>query len=240
MFSCLLGSRDATIQRGAVLFPDPGPDAIGRLAFAGRTAGVNGNHHIDNIEVTQELDSLGIAVDLRVGGGSDRRADGFSLNFARPNDPVFSEEGGGIGEGWAKLEIHAENIGEGWSNAFFTISYKGNEVFNSPLCCPPELAPNWQNVSMPVPGQSLPEPAAATLAIFALAAVTCLRRRTRGTQTVFSLQHSVRHDIQTTSVRRCLVFPRPLSLGRLISTRRQSHSVVHVAATSRLTNRVER
>lgn len=77
-------------QRGDIFFPDLSGNGVGRLVFSGRTGGANAAHHIDNISVTERADGFAIGADLRVGGGTDRPADGFSFNFARPNDPVFS------------------------------------------------------------------------------------------------------------------------------------------------------
>lgn len=59
-------------QRGAIIFPDLG---------AGQT-----------------FPGFSIRADLRVGGGTDLPADGFSFNYARPEDLVFQDP---VGEGWA-------------------------------------------------------------------------------------------------------------------------------------------
>ena len=49
------------------------------------------------------------SADLRVGGGTDRPADGFSFNFAREDDPVFADP---VGEGYASSPTGEGNLPE--------------------------------------------------------------------------------------------------------------------------------
>ena len=93
-------------QRGGIVFPALG-GSENQLVFGGRTGGANGNHHIDNIEVNVDGNNFSIAADLRVGGGTDRPADGFSFNFARPGDPVLAD-----GNGYAASPGGEENLPE--------------------------------------------------------------------------------------------------------------------------------
>ena len=64
--------------------------ALADLSFPAEPGGANAAHHIDNLMVEERADGFSIGADLRVGGGTDRPADGFGFNFARPSDPVFS------------------------------------------------------------------------------------------------------------------------------------------------------
>jgi hypothetical protein len=75
-------------QRGAIIFPD--------------------------LEEGAALTAFDISADLRVGGGTDMPADGFSFNFARPDDPVLDEDNefGGIGEGYASSPTDEVNLPE--------------------------------------------------------------------------------------------------------------------------------
>ena len=93
-------------QRGGIVFPALG-GSENQLVFGGRTGGANGNHHIDNIEVNVDGNNFAIAADLRVGGGTDRPADGFSFNFARPSDPVLVD-----GQGYAASPGGEANLPE--------------------------------------------------------------------------------------------------------------------------------
>lgn len=87
-------------QRGTIVVPDVG----GGLSFvlAGRTGGANGVHHVDNLEVSTTDDSLSVSAWLRVGAGTDRPADGFSLSFVRADDPVLAD--GDTFAGWGAAE----------------------------------------------------------------------------------------------------------------------------------------
>ena len=67
-------------QRGAIVFPDLSGHA---------------------------LQAFSVEADLRVGGGTDRPADGFSFNFARPGDPVIE-----TGEGYAASPAAENNLPE--------------------------------------------------------------------------------------------------------------------------------
>lgn len=79
----------ANSQRGAASLA---VGADNSLIFAGRTGGANAAHHIDNIEVTVNAPTdFSVAADLRVGGGTDNPADGFSFSFVQNTDPWFAD-----------------------------------------------------------------------------------------------------------------------------------------------------
>lgn len=84
-------------QRGVVILPDVGGG--GQFVFGGRTGGANAAHHIDNLEASIVGDRVQISALLRVGGGTDSPADGFSFNFVRPGDPLLE----GTGDGFAGI-----------------------------------------------------------------------------------------------------------------------------------------
>lgn len=71
----------ANNQAGAIVFPDLGKG--------------------------KALKAFSITADLRVGGGTARPADGFSFNFARPDDPVLAD-----GSGWAASPGGEANLPE--------------------------------------------------------------------------------------------------------------------------------
>ncbi len=74
-----------------------------------------------------EASLLSIKADLRVGGGTDRPADGFSFNFARPDDPVFQEP---VGVRWASTPFEANLHEEGTRTGLaigFDEYYSGGE-----------------------------------------------------------------------------------------------------------------
>lgn len=95
----------ANVQRGTVVFPPLGGN--GQLVIGGRTSDANSAHHIDNIEMDFTDNSLSIAAHVRIGGGTDRPGDGFSMSFVRPDDPVLDD-----GEGWAASPGGEENLPE--------------------------------------------------------------------------------------------------------------------------------
>ena len=99
-------------QRGTVIFPDLSGNGLGQLIFSGRTGGANAAHHIDNILVEERADGFSIGADLRVGGGTDRPADGFSFNFARPSDPVLQVDAGGNRGAFAASPAGETNLPE--------------------------------------------------------------------------------------------------------------------------------
>lgn len=81
-------------QRGKVIVPDSGIG--GQFVFGGRTGGANAAHHIDNLEASVTGGTVDISAQLRVGGGTDSPADGFSFNFVREGDPVLAEDTNGF------------------------------------------------------------------------------------------------------------------------------------------------
>jgi len=70
-------------ERGAILFPD--------------------------LDSGATVTAFSLTADLRVGGGTDLPADGFSFNLVRPDDPVLGDP---IGEGWAATPIGEGNVAE--------------------------------------------------------------------------------------------------------------------------------
>lgn len=80
-------------QRGMVILPDLGGG--GQFVFGGRTGGANAAHHIDNLEASITDGKVQISAQLRVGGGTNSPADGFSFNFVRPDDPLLAGDGNG-------------------------------------------------------------------------------------------------------------------------------------------------
>ncbi len=80
-------------QRGTVILPDVGGG--GQFVFGGRTGGANAAHHIDNLEASVADGRVSISAYLRVGGGTDAPADGFSFNFVRAEDPLLEATGDG-------------------------------------------------------------------------------------------------------------------------------------------------
>lgn len=96
-----LSVTDAEIgQAGTIIVPDVGNGLS--FVLAGRTGGANGVHHVDNLEVSVSEASLSVSVSLRVGAGTDRPADGFSISLVRPHDPVLVD--GTTFAGWGGEE----------------------------------------------------------------------------------------------------------------------------------------
>lgn len=104
-------------QRGKVILPDSG--AGGQFVFGGRTGGANAAHHIDNLEASVADGRVQISARLRVGGGTDRPADGFSFNFVRPGDPVIAEDT----NGWAGIGGEPENLPEEGTTTGISIGF---------------------------------------------------------------------------------------------------------------------
>ncbi len=105
-------------QRGKIILPDTG--AGGQFVFGGRTGGANAAHHIDNLEASISDDGrIEISAMLRVGGGTDRPADGFSFNFVRPGDPVLAENT----DGWAGIGGEPENLPEEGTTTGISIGF---------------------------------------------------------------------------------------------------------------------
>lgn len=87
-------------QSGAFVFPTL-EGTSNRLVVGGRTGAANSNHHLDDIEATANGDDLQFSAKVRTGGGTRLPADGFSINFVRPDDPVLED-----GENWAEIAAH--------------------------------------------------------------------------------------------------------------------------------------
>ena len=103
-------------QRGTVILPDVGGG--GQFVFGGRTGGANAAHHIDNLEASIVDGRVQISALLRVGGGTDSPADGFSFNFVRPGDPLLE----GTGDGYAGI-AGEDNLPEEGSTTGLSIGF---------------------------------------------------------------------------------------------------------------------
>ncbi len=104
-------------QRGKIILPDVGGG--GQFVFGGRTGGANAAHHIDNLEASVVGDRVEVSAALRVGGGTDRPADGFSFNFVRPGDPLLAENT----DGWAGIGGEPENLPEEGSTTGISVGF---------------------------------------------------------------------------------------------------------------------
>ena len=62
--------------------------------------------------------AFSIKADLRVGGGTERPADGFSFNFVRPDDPLID-----TGDGFAASPAGEANLPEEGSTTGFGIGF---------------------------------------------------------------------------------------------------------------------
>ncbi|MCP4194151.1 MAG: LamG domain-containing protein, partial [Planctomycetaceae bacterium] len=104
-------------QRGKVIVPDSGLG--GQFVFGGRTGGANAAHHIDNLEASVADGRVDISALLRVGGGTDRPADGFSFNFVKPGDPTLAEDT----NGWAGIGGEPNNLPEEGTTTGISIGF---------------------------------------------------------------------------------------------------------------------
>ena len=104
-------------ERGKIILPDVGGG--GQFVFGGRTGGANAAHHIDNLEASIVGDRVEISAWLRVGGGTDRPADGFSFNFVRPGDPLLAADT----DGWAGVGTEPGNLPEEGSTTGISIGF---------------------------------------------------------------------------------------------------------------------
>lgn len=117
-------------NRGAVLFPEMGGV---RFVIAGRTWAATSNHHIDNVELSFAGDEFWFSADLRVGGGTSLPGDGFSFNWARPEDPVFAEP---LGNGYAASSVGEANLPEEGTTTGLAIGFDEWYSFGTPECTP--------------------------------------------------------------------------------------------------------
>ena len=74
------------------------------------------------------IENFRIVADLRVGGGTDRPADGFSFNLARPSDPVLS---GDPLTGWAGIGGEPTNLPEEGTTTGFSVGLKAIPSFSA-------------------------------------------------------------------------------------------------------------
>ena len=106
-------------QRGAIVFPD--------LLDGGDYAGV-----------------VSISADLRVGGGTERPADGFSFNLVRPDDPLLED-----GEGYAASPTGEANLPEEGSTTGLGIGFDewfsgGDDVIGMSIRIDDELVDQFE------------------------------------------------------------------------------------------------
>lgn len=115
---------------------------------------------MDNLEMTEADGRISISVELRIGGGTDRPADGFSLNFVRPNDPLLS----GDGDGYAGIGSET-NLPEEGSTTGLSIGF--DEWQNGPAPDPADPITNTTNdvvgISIRFDGQILAQASLPTL-----------------------------------------------------------------------------
>jgi hypothetical protein len=71
--------------------PDEGVDNSGFLSVTFAMNDQRGAILFPDLEEGQPLTAFDISADLRVGGGTAQPADGFSFNFARPEDPAIED-----------------------------------------------------------------------------------------------------------------------------------------------------
>ncbi len=119
----------------------------GRIVLGGRTGGANGNHHADNFEVTTSGGTLSIRADLRVGGGTDQPADGFSFNYVDENDPVLV----GDGNGWASGPNGEANLPEEGTTTGISIGF--DEWQSGPAGDPADLSLDVIGLTLRIDGQ---------------------------------------------------------------------------------------
>jgi hypothetical protein len=92
--------------------PDGGVDDSGYLAITDAANGQSGAILLPNLEEGNALVAYDITADLRVGGGTDRPADGFSFNLARLDDPAIENVAKGQSTGWAASPTGENNLPE--------------------------------------------------------------------------------------------------------------------------------
>ena len=105
-------------ERGAAVVP-VGDD--NSFVFAGRTGGANAAHHIDDLEATLADGRINISAELRVGGGTDRPADGFSFSFVPNSDPAVA----GVADvsGYAGIAGEPTNLPEEGTTSGISIGF---------------------------------------------------------------------------------------------------------------------
>ncbi len=84
-----------------------GVNNSGYLSITDALAGQRGAIVFPDLAGGADLKAFAIEADLRVGGGTASPADGFSFNFARPDDPVLDD-----GEDWAASPTNEANLPE--------------------------------------------------------------------------------------------------------------------------------
>ncbi len=98
-------SSDPALQglqliQGAQWHTMGGIDDSGYLSLTDAGPFLRGVAVYPELRAGDEIESFRLSADLRIGGGSDRPADGISFSLVRPDDPVLQEP---IGRGFADL-----------------------------------------------------------------------------------------------------------------------------------------
>jgi len=96
-----------------------GVDDTGYLRVTDAENGASGLIVLPDLSPGKALESFQITADLRVGGGTDRPADGFSFNLVRPEDPLLEDPPGSyasspVGEGNLPEEGSTTGLGIGF------------------------------------------------------------------------------------------------------------------------------
>jgi len=100
---------DETVITGSGEVRSEGGDPGGYLKVTDAANGERATIIFPDLTGDTPVTSLNIKADLRVGGGTDRPADGFSFNLARPDDPVVVA---GDGNGFASSPTGEANLPE--------------------------------------------------------------------------------------------------------------------------------
>ncbi len=100
---------DETVLIGSAEVRAEGGDPGGYLKVTDAANGERSTIIFPDLTGDTPVTSLNIKADLRVGGGTDSPADGFSFNLARPDDPVVTN---GDGNGFAAAPAGEQNLPE--------------------------------------------------------------------------------------------------------------------------------
>ena len=100
---------DETVLIGSAEVRAEGGDPGGYLKVTDAANGERSTIIFPDLTGDTPVTSLNIKADLRVGGGTDSPADGFSFNLARPDDPVVTA---GDGNGFAAAPAGEQNLPE--------------------------------------------------------------------------------------------------------------------------------
>ena len=100
---------DDTVLIGSAEVRSEGGDPGGYLKVTDAANGERSTIIFPDLTGDAAVTSLNIKADLRVGGGTDSPADGFSFNLVRPDDPVVTA---GDGSGFAAAPAGEQNLPE--------------------------------------------------------------------------------------------------------------------------------